>query len=861
MEVKSGVQVTKIHLEELEGEAIDIDFQRAREDQEGQLLHRETETLHAPDYASFGAFPFIKIVDGFTLGAIKNMINISAEKVRLYEIKDRQINLLSCTDLPSEEIKSTISDSGFRLRFALITHKQDTKIQIVSGKGGKGFILRFSHQTGQLLSTELVDLREKKDLHCPRYFDIESPKKSKSDVYLYGLVSERLSFNDRVRHNFVGEFGKIRKERFLRWFSLDRMSRRFFNRVKKRFESLKSKLNAEISRSFMWGEDYKLNAHNYGLECASKSLVYSASSTALIFFLLDLDRRKILKFKEINIFDFFEDKRMIDYFSDEFQYDNEAERQADLNLDLANFQNFQKIKIQITSTLYLPKLQKFFMIVQIKRIEVIIRLDNVFENPSEKHFHITKRVASLGTQNILMSYGDTKILTYYPGQARSEHLRPLAWLDPETLKETKIPGLEESDQHSAMNIHQFRVRGTCLKLNPTSMVILSQSSAFIFDLTKNRVLAEQLHTFRQKLNRSALINIRNLYVFNHHKHFHILKTRVSEDGKEVLDRRVAYYLVDFFPDFKYTQRYCSFNFFELESGDYLFLGAYKIDLDGYGERLAQSRLGLVSLKIGSGNIEVLEKRFRDMGEWVEGTITLSDVRIVSNMFVFGAKIRNEVLASAAKQRGLNGEPLSRNGVRDGDRDANLVLSTLEFEILDFCEKAKLSDNRAVKMAYNDKIVSQGSLGQIYLHQVDCKKMRLRLLRVVEIEGAHFMDTTPNLRMSPSYLCCLFRPKNVRNTQRVILVFDKDLNKRAHLKYRTAEYFKTIYWLTETRIVFCYESENHRRGLVYLADLRTGDVEFVCESTNMVVNFTFSGNQNRACVLDLGEEKMTKIFLD
>ena len=97
MEVKDSKE-TQIDIKKLPGEPVEIDLGQV-EEVEGEF---HTEYINAPEDCSFDFQACNAVVEGFTEGALKNIITLSKKKIRLYKVTEESIKLLSCSDLPPD---------------------------------------------------------------------------------------------------------------------------------------------------------------------------------------------------------------------------------------------------------------------------------------------------------------------------------------------------------------------------------------------------------------------------------------------------------------------------------------------------------------------------------------------------------------------------------------------------------------------------------------------------------------------------------------------------------------------------------------------------------------------------------------
>ena len=69
-------------------------------------------TIEAPEGMTLRSDRYLKVVDGFTPGALKNIITISRQSLRVYRVSESKISLFSSSDLP-ETLEETIFNSTY----------------------------------------------------------------------------------------------------------------------------------------------------------------------------------------------------------------------------------------------------------------------------------------------------------------------------------------------------------------------------------------------------------------------------------------------------------------------------------------------------------------------------------------------------------------------------------------------------------------------------------------------------------------------------------------------------------------------------------------------------------------------------
>ena len=86
-------QELEFNIYELEGEPVRLNLGEKQE-VEGEF---EKQIIHAPDDFSFDEQTVKVVLDGFTQGALKNILTISREKIRLYKVTKDSIEIVSCS--------------------------------------------------------------------------------------------------------------------------------------------------------------------------------------------------------------------------------------------------------------------------------------------------------------------------------------------------------------------------------------------------------------------------------------------------------------------------------------------------------------------------------------------------------------------------------------------------------------------------------------------------------------------------------------------------------------------------------------------------------------------------------------------
>ena len=65
----------------------------------------EKSLIEAPDHLTFDKDRYLEVVEGFTPEALKNIITISRDKLRVYAVTENKITFVSCSDIPNGKAK------------------------------------------------------------------------------------------------------------------------------------------------------------------------------------------------------------------------------------------------------------------------------------------------------------------------------------------------------------------------------------------------------------------------------------------------------------------------------------------------------------------------------------------------------------------------------------------------------------------------------------------------------------------------------------------------------------------------------------------------------------------------------------
>ena len=169
------IQKTTINIQDLESEAIDLHLGEV-EQREGEF--RSTK-IKAPEDMTFDPTAKRVTLEGFTEGAIKNILMISNELLRVFRVTEGSIELVSCFPTPS---------CSFDLREAkYISNQQKCSFQAFPEKGNSTLIIKLDSASGALLDAREANILENGDQtleKTQKFFQSKSNKSKGSEAYL-----------------------------------------------------------------------------------------------------------------------------------------------------------------------------------------------------------------------------------------------------------------------------------------------------------------------------------------------------------------------------------------------------------------------------------------------------------------------------------------------------------------------------------------------------------------------------------------------------------------------------------------------------------------------------------------------------
>ena len=820
MEEINRTKETGININQLDGEPVDLSSAEIKQIEE----EFPKEVINEPEDLSFDSWTDIFIFEGFTEGALKNILTTTRKSFRLYKVTKNSIEFLSRFEIP----EGLERDSN--LEYCI--DQKTCSIRIIPAKSKKIFVLNLDIKTGKLLKEEVVEHSGAKtpdDLVI--HHKIEQPKNSQIDSF----CSPYFYSEDNMDADF--EMAKLRRGKILRRINLEHLIKSMIEKEKLKFENNLAQFSDTL-RSTLRFQTYVNSRKVTKYEAGDQNLALIVINTNLAFYfvLIDLRKRKVLESSSVNFLELLGGEEGIQaLLQDELQRDPEDQNQQ--NTEELSWWDFE-----LGEYVYLPNTKSLVFNAFIVNIRAVIKINNLFDHRLLKSgVKIVKQRKFIQGDQMLRRFGEDKILTFYSGQVRSTFIRPLAFLDQETLEETKIEGFEDQETTRILfSLKYAKKQHTPRWLDENRMLIINPVSMIIYDYNLGKVISEKRYCFRSH-DEGQFENIENLYVLGQKNSFNIMRTKKNhETGQEEMDTLKTIHLNDYILDLCVSLSSFGFSFFKMRSGNYLYLTAEFLESETRkGLRSCTKRLQ-VSLELEAKTFKVVKVKKRIMDE-LAVKMQIAKKFLVGDLFLFQTRLK--------KYR--DETPINHQ---------SLVLLNNSFEILDdSCQVFVRRWPPFISLSSN-RVASIGQSNLLYLHEVDSVAKKLILLKKVIITDVK-ISTFKQFNDS-SIVCDVegdgdkFKEKG--EGERTLLLLDKNLDLKSHLKLKGPRSQKPVYIVGEKKLVFV----EWRSSEFYSVDLKKGSL-FPADSAGGVGDVSQdSGEDERTLYnLKLDDNKITKVFFN
>ena len=832
-ESKESTEELDINLNQLEGGTVQIDLNRLQEEED----QFEIKVIHAQKEFSFGNLVYKKVVDGFTEGALKNIIVISESRIRLYMVTADSIDILSSSEIPKGLIEGPFGTRRYESYH--IDPKNKGQIQLFIFDGNLSMIIKFDYKTGDLLELKPQTFWRDPEIKWTTTIRVSKPKNSRIESFISTTLFEKKTTN-------YSEFAKLRDQRIRRWMNFELANANMFRREISRFRSQLMKLRADCRMNHRLVDDFSdLKVFEY---CPSRpglphlALLINQSNMALTFRLVDLGRRMTLKTNTVNLIDIL-GRKWIESMRDEALRESGLENETGRRFRRSDFR-----ELKLIDCLYLKRTKSVIVLIRYINFEIRAKIESVFHRAELKDLRYAK-YHRCTSDNILKNFGEDQVLALHTGQVKNLNYRPLALVHPQTLQDYKIPGLEESKEFSVMTLSQNSPMVQHEKLSDHRILIRGVFSAFIYDWKEKAVIAQQRLAFQEySYSHFSSLKLRDgsIYVKGNGNFFHVLRTKKGNKNlKEVAEEAKAIHLNDLFDNIHHFTDQHGYKLFQLPNNNLLYIGSTIFQ----GENPDQGLASPFWIEIDINTLEPVKWFSKDLQASIYKGIDPENIELIGDYFLFNAFLK----------RAQRNEATSRQSDR-----CRLVVSSKEFELIDYSSPIAMKDWPLIRDHSGTSIISFGQNNRLYLHHFDQKRVKLTLERTVKLPAEVFLIKPPSFNGGSIFGCVAqYHLERFYQSIKFLLIFDMNLNLVEHRKLRLEHWIYFPYFINAQRMAFYHHNQQLDRNVVSVLDLNEGVITlahpYAWKSSRP--NFLVEKGSGRVFCLDLDGETIKMVFLN
>ena len=738
---------------------------RKQEKKDRGFINKE---IKSPAHMSFDIENYFEVVNPFTEGAIKNMVCISRQYIRLYKITTSSIELISRSELPA-----ATSDLIFGFKYkqgsSVLSDPVHSSIQIIAGELNKATIIRFHRETGSLQTIENKDFEEEtsRNLSKTQKFDLEPPKNSQSDHYLF--------YEEKETVQNIRKIGKVRKGKLKLWIDLREISKEI------RQESISTpsslaihKIFEETPIRFEIDHQSRLLAFRGNSGRKNHIAVCTVSSFSLGIDLIDLGTRKRVASRSLTLGDLITSSKIIEDLLLEVVC---SEQQGVEEGRVSDFY------VELNGCYFEAKNKSLLLLIRAKDHEIRVRIDEVLESEQLKITNVSMVTLPPSEHNSskwthLVSLTDRKIGKIGDRLQRSRRAGksyPFTLLDYVTLEEAHLKGLEECEEYLVMKQSSKPELFKLNYLRDFRVLMTSSLSSIIYDLKREKVITGLRHALHDSSKgRSFLVKGGDLLIWSSSNFFQILKMSKKPSGDQECIENIKEYRLEELFEYKIRENPNDrFNILQLENGNYLFIDsklfnslAPTVENNINDQEEEEMFIAEIVLEIDKNSLETLRKKMIRFKEEIKYQLTSHTVSLIQDYLIFNTNVSKKT-KKAMKMMRRPGFPAIQG--------TELVLADQSFQVLTFCPLTKLRAGDAIQTISGDRVISEGK-DMLYLHKLEEKGEgpRVILHKKLRIEGgrrsAGIMSFISELGYS-----VLFRFKDQAKSKKIfLLVFDMDL---------------------------------------------------------------------------------------
>ena len=773
------------------------------------------EAIINPKEVCFDTKASTAVLEGFTEGALRNIVTLSKNEIRLYKVTLSTIELLSCS-------KTGLDSSKFGVR-SFHADKNECSVQVFEFKGNQSTRLFFDYKTGKLLKEEKTEFWGSHQIQSVVPIPNQRLKYSKTKNFIKFIAGDRIS----LRFNNWSDIGLLRSGKISRWLYQYRRNRRL---------DLKTKV-------FLYSKKYP-----------KLTLLISSSQGALVFDLVDIKRKKLFKTSKVSLENLFGVEGLRNFLLDPEQRNRGNEAYDNPN------------PIKILSYVYLSSTRSVLLSVRVKNLEILAKFENFFysEKMCKKLIFVKQRRVE-GRSLMLEGLGGDRVLLSHSAEMAGGYSRPVSWVDPKTLKQEEFMDSKLKYKVNGLLLSEGR-RPRLVKIGQNRVLVVNPFYAFIYDIELNEVISKQRLVF-EKEKSSKFFNFGNLYIRGSGRILHMIKTEKRAGvAPEAVTEIKTFDLRAYLPNLSYSNGKLDFNIFQLSNQNFLYV---KTDFFDSGDQQFESTdqqprnqsirpgIHLIALEIDSSSLEVLSVKVSCLGEF-SGYINASNIALVKDLILI-----NKVL-------GDDGRTWEQRGGVGGDDSSSLLLLDLDLNLLDACSLAKLRLTTPIAAVFEKRVVSLGRENSIYLHEIDLKAKKLVLLKTLKLAGLKILkDRDRRVITSSPTFCCMAAAAGATLTEfgvgdRTILKFDINLELQSGLKLVEINPIYAPYPLGEGNLVAFFNSRSQFKVCVFVLDLGTGACQLAHKFNGKSDKPNYSvleGDEGlRVFSMELASDRLIKVVL-
>ena len=241
---------------------------------------------------------------------------------------------------------------------------------------------------------------------------------------------------------------------------------------------------------------------------------------------MDLRKKKILRSRSITLLDLLGEEGIEEVLSDPLQRGAPPENR-----------NTRRDELFSRDFAYFAQSRSLFLMGRLKEVEITFKIQDLFTADLLKGVKVMKRRKIEEAKNTLQKFGDYKLLTFYSGEVWSTFFRPLAWLDLDTLEETKVAGSDKKGMSRLLFRAGSSRHGSCSKLTKNRILVQNQHLLSIYDFELGDVIDQQIYQSSRPPG-GTFKKIDNLNITNKAGQIHLLRTQKNTTNKvEIVEKQ------------------------------------------------------------------------------------------------------------------------------------------------------------------------------------------------------------------------------------------------------------------------------------------------------------------------------------